>query len=70
MEGKRQVAKEKGEQLATEHTTKFMEVSATTGHNVEECFMALARDIKGQIDHLPFLVSIQLTIRLCKLIVN
>ena len=50
MEDKRQVTTERGEQLATEHRTKFMEVSAETGHNVEECFIALARDIKRQIE--------------------
>ena len=47
---KRQVSKEMGEKLANEHEIRFMECSAETSYNVEECFMALARDLKEQED--------------------
>ena len=50
LEDERQITKERGEQLAREHGTNFLEASAETGHNVEECFMSLARDIKKQIE--------------------
>lgn len=50
MEDKRQVSKERGEQLATEYSIKFMETSAKTAQNVEESFITLARDIKRKMD--------------------
>ncbi|VDN53693.1 unnamed protein product [Dracunculus medinensis] len=45
-EEKRQVSRERGEQLAIEYGTKFMETSAKANINVEEAFFTLARDIK------------------------
>ena len=50
LEDERQITKERGEQLARELGTNFLEASAETGHNVEECFMTLAMDIKKQIE--------------------
>lgn len=50
MNDKRQVSKEKGEQLAIEHGIKFMETSAKASINVEEAFFTLARDIKTKMD--------------------
>lgn len=50
MNEKRQVSKEKGEQLAIEHGIKFMETSAKASINVEEAFFTLARDIKAKMD--------------------
>ncbi|XP_053388141.1 ras-related protein Rab-8A-like isoform X2 [Mercenaria mercenaria] len=50
MNDKRQVSKEKGEQLAIEHGIKFMETSAKASINVEEAFFTLARDIKAKMD--------------------
>lgn len=50
MEDKRQVSKDRGEQLATEYNIKFMETSAKTAQNVEESFITLARDIKRKMD--------------------
>ena len=50
LDDKRQITKERGEHLAREDGTNFLEASAETGHNVEECFMTLARDIKKQME--------------------
>uniref|UniRef100_A0A3B3BS62 small monomeric GTPase n=1 Tax=Oryzias melastigma TaxID=30732 RepID=A0A3B3BS62_ORYME len=47
---KRQVSKERGEKLALEYGLKFMETSAKSNINVENAFMALARDIKAKMD--------------------
>lgn len=48
---KRQVSKEKGEQLALQHSIKFMETSAKASINIEEAFVTLARDIKCKMEH-------------------
>ena len=50
MDDKRQVSKERGEQLAIEHGIKFMEISAKANINIEEAFLTLARDIKAKMD--------------------
>ncbi|XP_041355669.1 ras-related protein Rab-8A-like [Gigantopelta aegis] len=50
MNDRRQVSKERGEQLAIEHGIKFMETSAKASINVEEAFFTLARDIKLKMD--------------------
>lgn len=47
---KRQVSKEKGEQLALQHNIKFMETSAKATINIEEAFTTLARDIKLKME--------------------
>ncbi|EDV25731.1 Ras-related protein Rab-8A [Trichoplax sp. H2] len=47
---KRQVSKEQAQQLAAEYGVKFSETSAKDGHNVEEAFMTLAKDIKAKMD--------------------
>lgn len=47
---RRQVSKERGEQLAVEHGIKFMETSAKASINVEDAFFTLARDIKSKMD--------------------
>lgn len=47
---KRQVSKEKGEQLALQHSIKFMETSAKANINIEEAFTTLARDIKLKVE--------------------
>lgn len=43
---KRQVTRDRGEQLAVEYGIKFMETSAKASINVDEAFFTLARDIK------------------------
>ncbi|CAG5130793.1 unnamed protein product, partial [Candidula unifasciata] len=50
LQDRRQVSKERGEQLAIEHGIKFMETSAKASINVEEAFFTLARDIKSKMD--------------------
>uniref|UniRef100_A0A8C8HWI3 small monomeric GTPase n=1 Tax=Oncorhynchus tshawytscha TaxID=74940 RepID=A0A8C8HWI3_ONCTS len=47
---KRQVSKDRGEQLSLEYGIKFMETSAKANINVENAFMTLARDIKAKMD--------------------
>jgi len=47
---RRQVSKDKGEQLAIEYGIKFMETSAKASINVEEAFFALSRDIKHKME--------------------
>ncbi|WKX92275.1 hypothetical protein Q1695_010367 [Nippostrongylus brasiliensis] len=49
-EDKRQVSRERGQQLAIEYGTKFMETSAKANLNVEEAFFSLARDIKSKME--------------------
>merc|ERR1719402_1483735 len=50
MNDRRQVSKDRGEQLAIEYGIKFMETSAKASINVEEAFLTLARDIKLKMD--------------------
>ncbi|CAH1789099.1 unnamed protein product [Owenia fusiformis] len=50
MNDRRQVSKDKGEQLAISFGVKFMETSAKASINVEEAFLTLARDIKAKMD--------------------
>lgn len=50
MEEKRQVSRERGEQLAIEYNIKFIETSAKESINVEEAFYTLARDIKAKME--------------------
>lgn len=47
---KRQVTRERGEQLAIEYGIKFIETSAKASINVEEAFFTLARDIKAKME--------------------
>lgn len=47
---RRQVSRERGEQLAIEYGIKFMETSAKSSLNVEEAFFTLARDIKTKME--------------------
>lgn len=50
LEDKRQVSKERGEQLAVEYGIKFIETSAKASIRVEEAFFTLARDIKAKME--------------------
>lgn len=50
LDDKRQVTKDRGEQLAVEYGIKFMETSAKASINVEEAFYTLARDIKAKTE--------------------
>lgn len=50
MNDRRQVSKERGEELAIEYGIKFMETSAKASINVEEAFFTLARDIKAKME--------------------
>lgn len=58
---KRQVTRERGEQLAVEYGIKFIETSAKASINVEEAFYTLARDIKAKMEKklvsFPFIYS-------------
>jgi len=47
---KRQIAVEKGKELANEFGIQFFETSAKDATSVEEAFLTLARDIKKRID--------------------
>jgi Ras-related protein Rab-8A len=47
---RRQVSRERGEQLAIEYGIKFMETSAKASINVEEAFFTLAKDIKTKME--------------------
>lgn len=47
---KRQITREKGEQLALQHSIKFLETSAKANINIEEAFFTLARDIKLKME--------------------
>jgi len=50
MNDRRQVSKERGEQLAIEYGIKFMETSAKASINVEQAFFTLARYIKMNME--------------------
>ncbi|KAJ8946428.1 hypothetical protein NQ318_014414 [Aromia moschata] len=50
LEEKRQVSKERGEQLAIEYGIKFIETSAKASIRVEDAFFTLARDIKAKME--------------------
>ena len=50
MNDRRQVSKERGEELAIEYGIKFVETSAKASINVEEAFFTLARDIKAKME--------------------
>lgn len=50
LEEKRQVSKERGEQLAVEYGIKFIETSAKASIRVEDAFFTLARDIKAKME--------------------
>lgn len=47
---KRQVSKERGEQLALQHSIKFLETSAKANINIDEAFRTLALDIKLKME--------------------
>ncbi|MFH4983027.1 hypothetical protein AB6A40_009736 [Gnathostoma spinigerum] len=51
MEERRQVSRDRGEHLAIEYGTKFLETSAKANINVEEAFFTLARDIKVKTEY-------------------
>lgn len=50
LDEKRQVSKERGEQLAVEYGIKFIETSAKASIRVEDAFFTLARDIKAKME--------------------
>ena len=47
---RRQITKEKGQQLANEYNVRFLETSAKASINVEESFLSMARAIKSKMD--------------------
>lgn len=53
IEAKRKVPKETGEKLAKDHGIRFFETSAKSSINVEESFLALARDILHKSSRKP-----------------
>eukprot|EP00123_Amoebidium_parasiticum_P013157 comp21801_c0_seq7/m.31021 comp21801_c0_seq7/g.31021 ORF comp21801_c0_seq7/g.31021 comp21801_c0_seq7/m.31021 type:complete len:212 (-) comp21801_c0_seq7:25-660(-) len=50
MDDKREVAKERGEQLAAEYSVPFLETSAKNNINVEQAFTQMAQAIKKRMD--------------------
>ncbi|CAJ0562849.1 unnamed protein product, partial [Mesorhabditis spiculigera] len=50
MEDRRVISRERGQQLAIEYGTKFMETSAKANLNIEDAFFTLARDIKSKME--------------------
>lgn len=60
IQDRRQVSRERGEQLAIEYNIKFMETSAKSSFNVEEAFFTLAKDIKTKME--KKLVSVTLEV--------
>lgn len=53
LEDQREVPKEKGEQWAKDRHCPFFEVSAKTNHNVNECFIAVVKEINSWRDAHP-----------------
>lgn len=49
MEDERKISYEDGKALADEFNVKFFETSAKTPTNVEEAFLAIARDVKARV---------------------
>ena len=55
LDHKRQISKEEGEKLATQHEMLFIETSSYTSHNVDTCFNQITFEIyqkvnKGEIE--------------------
>nr|pir hypothetical protein D1037.4 - Caenorhabditis elegans [Caenorhabditis elegans] len=50
IEERREVSRDRGEQLAIEYGTKFLETSAKANLNIDEAFFTLARDIKSKME--------------------
>jgi small GTP-binding protein len=53
LEDQREVPKEKGEQWAKDRRSPFFEVSAKINHNVNECFIAVVKEINTWRDAHP-----------------
>ena len=49
LDSQREVSYEEGKELAATYNIKFMETSAKESMNVEESFIAMAKDIKDQV---------------------
>lgn len=63
IQDRRQVSRERGEQLAIEYNIKFMETSAKSSLNVEEAFFKLAKDIKTKMEKkLVSAIQLQLSV--------